>query len=57
MELKDITITVTDQHGDEARYTLKWDAPIEDIIHIFKVILLWLTFAQKTIDDMFAEEE
>ena len=50
-------ITVKNPDGEEIILSLPWDANLDDWMEKFKVILLWLTFDEQTIDETLEQEE
>jgi len=45
-----IRFSVRDAQGDDAKFTVPYDADMDTIIGIFRSILFWLTWATDTIN-------
>lgn len=53
---ENVIITVKNQGGDTVEFNYHWDVGIEDIVAVFKVILYWLTYDIKTIEEYLGGE-
>jgi len=50
-------IEITREDGEKINFIIAWDADIAEWQHIFRVILYWLTFQPKTIEDYLPSED
>jgi len=51
------TIERTDEPNEKLELTAPGDGDLEDLEHIFRVIMKWLTYGDETIDEMFGHKE
>ena len=56
-ENKQHEITVVNSDGEKLSLNLHWDSDIFEWLRIFKVILKWITFADKTINENIIDED
>ena len=54
-QIKKQTITVTNEEGDELKLTLASNADVNEWLSIFRIIMLWLTFAPETVNEYLPE--
>lgn len=50
-------ITIKNAHGGTMTLRLFWDADIHEWIRNFRIVLKWLTFDDKLVEETFPEEE
>jgi len=51
------TIIREDEPNEKLELTAPGDSDLEDLEHIFRVILKWLTYSDDSIDEMFGHKE
>ena len=51
------TIIREDEPNEKLELTVPDDSDLEDLEHIFRVILKWLTYDDDSIDEMFGHKE
>ncbi len=51
------TITVEDSEGNKSILKISEDSDINEWLTIFKRMLLWMTFDQSLVDEVFSENE